>query len=59
VIAVSALLVALAAVLLVMGLVGGSGQHLYESIATSAIAALALLAGVRRRFTGLDDDFDT
>jgi hypothetical protein len=58
VIAVSASLVALAAVLLAAGLVGGSGQRLFESIAVSAIAALALLAGVRRRSAALDDDLD-
>jgi len=58
VIFVSALLVALAAVLLVTGLAGGSGQRLFESIAVSAVAALALLAGVRRRSAALDEELD-
>ena len=60
-IGVSAVLVVLAAVLLVIGLAAVSGPYLYASIVTSAIAALTLVAGVRRRSTGgplLDDDFD-
>jgi len=65
VIAGSAVLVLLAAGLLVTALVRGTGSSLYAyllyaSIVGSAIAALAIIVGVRRLPTGPDpaDDFD-
>jgi hypothetical protein len=57
VIAVSALLVMVAATLLVRGVVAGSIEYLYSSIVASAVSALALIVAVRRPVL-LDDDFD-
>jgi hypothetical protein len=59
VIALSAVLVMVAVALLVRGVTVGSGPYLYASIVASAIAALMLVAGVRRMADPVgDDDFD-
>jgi hypothetical protein len=59
VIALSAVFVMAAVALLVRGVTVGSGPYLYASIVVSAIAALTLVAGVRRMAGPiLDDDFD-
>jgi hypothetical protein len=57
VIAVSALLVVVAATLLARGVVAESVEYLYSSIVASAVSALALIVAVRRPVP-LDDDFD-
>ena len=56
-IAVSALLVVVAATLLARGAMAGSVEYLYSSIVASAVSALALIVAVRRPVP-LDDDFD-
>jgi hypothetical protein len=57
VIAVSALIVVVAATLLARGVAAGSIEYLYSSIVASAVSALALIVAVRRPVP-LDDDFD-
>jgi len=57
VIAVSALLVVLAAALLARGVAAGSTEYLYASIVASTVSVLALIVAVRRPVP-FDDDFD-
>jgi uncharacterized membrane protein (UPF0136 family) len=57
VIAVSALLVVVAATLLARGVTAGSIEYLYSSVVASAVSALALIVAVRRPVP-FDDDFD-
>jgi hypothetical protein len=57
VIAVSALLVVVAATLLARGVVVGSIEYLYSSVVASAVSTLALIVGVARPVP-LDDDVD-